>query len=249
MSLLFATTVIIAAVSTVGLTVIHRHARDLERRLRDADRSAHTDPLTGLANRAGLTRELDKLQTAVVDDHIAGILLDLDDLKPINDQHGHEAGDKVLAEVAQRIERVTAPNAVCTARLGGDEFVVLFKPKSGYLQASQSAEKLAHTICTSILRPIRIDDVHPGSVAISVSASAGVAVMPAHRLGQLIAAADIAMYRAKASGATVCRYQPQIDLAPAPVRRPAHRLRDQHPRRDPLVALPTAPPQPVREAG
>ena len=240
MSLLLATSVILAAVSTVGLTLTRRYARDLERQLRVADRSAHTDPLTGLANRAGLSRELEKLHTAVAEEHIAGILLDLDDLKPINDEHGHAAGDRVLLEVAQRIELATASTAVCTARLGGDEFVVLFKPRPGYLQASQSAERLAHMICQAIVSPIRIDTVHHGSTAISVSASAGVAVMPAHRLGHLISAADIAMYRAKASGATVCRYQPHLDRAPEPGRRPAQRLRDQRTRRDPLVGLPAA---------
>jgi diguanylate cyclase (GGDEF)-like protein len=199
------------------------------------------DPLTGLPNR---TLFSDRLRQALArakrrGTQIAVLFMDLDNFKVINDSLGHKAGDRILVAVSKRMKALLRPEDT-VARLGGDEFVVLFKPRPGYLQASQSAERLAHMICQAIVSPIRIDTVHHGSTAISVSASAGVAVMPAHRLGQLISAADIAMYRAKTSGATVCRYQPHLDRAPEPGRRPAQRLRDQRTRRDPLVGLPAA---------
>lgn len=91
-----------AVALAVALVAARRRVSDLRRRLAEADRAAHTDPLTGLANRAGLRRLIDEL--AIPDaagHHVAAIALDLDGLKSINDHHGHHVGDEVLAEVAR----------------------------------------------------------------------------------------------------------------------------------------------------
>jgi diguanylate cyclase (GGDEF)-like protein len=205
-----------------ALVDAQRRRRDLERRLAAADRMAHTDPLTGLANRAGLRRGLaDQLATTEPGELSAVVLLDIDGLKPINDRYGHEVGDAVIVEVAQRIAR-SCSGVVCSARLGGDEFVVLLTPQSNPTAAAQYAERFAYTLCSSIAQPF-VAEEQP----ITVTASAGVAVMPAADSHRLLTAADKAMYRAKINGLGVCRYQPQFDGAAEPIHRPVVRLRDQ----------------------
>ncbi len=93
---------------------------------RDADRAlrqqAEIDPLTGLANRSGLVRELDRIEREGID--CAMIFMDLDGFKLINDTRGHEIGDEVLAEVATRLRSLTS-EADFISRFGGDEFVVI----------------------------------------------------------------------------------------------------------------------------
>lgn len=177
--------------------------RELEVRLAVADRAAHTDPLTGLANRAGLQRALDH-QRAITrpSDHVAMILLDLDGLKETNDLYGHDFGDSVLVAVAHRIHE-KAGHAACAARLGGDEFVVLL---SG--GAPQDADALATELCADIASAEVMSEM-----PIRCTASAGVAVLPAHRMHQLVTAADQAMYRAKSTRAGTSRYQPLTDVA------------------------------------
>jgi hypothetical protein len=92
------------------------------RALSDERTLARTDELTGLANRRKLLAELDNFS------HVEGalLLLDLDDFKPVNDQYGHEVGDLILRQVAQRFKR-TVPAGTILARLGGDEFGILLR--------------------------------------------------------------------------------------------------------------------------
>lgn len=221
-SILLTTASLILAVGLAfALVVSCRHKRDLERRLATADKLAHTDPLTGLANRAGLRRGLASQRATTESGELSAvILLDIDGLKPINDRYGHDVGDAVIVEVAQRIAKPRA-RVVCSARLGGDEFVVLLAPQSNPTTAEQYAERFAYTLCSIIAQPIFAEDQ-----PIDITASAGVAVMPASDLHRLLPAADMAMYRAKSSGAGVCRYQPQLDGTAEPIRRPVVRLRD-----------------------
>ena len=193
------------AVLTAGLLDSHVKRRKLEQQLAVADRAAHTDPLTGLANRAGLNRALDHQRaTARPGDQVAMILLDLDGLKQTNDMYGHEFGDSVLVAVALRIHE-KAGHAACAARLGGDEFVVLLGAGDC---ATGSAESLADDLCADIASAEVMAEM-----PIRCTASAGVAVLPAHRMHQLITAADKAMYRAKSSRAGALRYQSLADVS------------------------------------
>ena len=219
--------VIVASLALSGLLTYalldtRSRVRELERKLVAADQAAHTDPLTGLANRSGLNRGLSaQLAAAGPGDHLAIVMLDLDNLKQVNDRYGHDIGDAVIAQVAARIARPRA-HVVCSARLGGDEFVVLLAPQANPTKASQYAEQFAHALCASIGQPM-IADGQP----LSVTASAGVAAMPAEHMDRLMAAADKAMYRAKSTGVALCRYLPRVDGPVQPQHRPAHRLRDQ----------------------
>ena len=154
---------------------------------------ATTDNLTGLPNRAGLIAELDRLRERALDDasEIASLFIDLDSFKAINDCHGHAVGDRVLAEIAQRLRRVAAPHFVC--RLGGDEFVVVMEgtDRAGAtFVARHIAEQLAQSIEGCAQRPLH------------ASASVGIAFgsIVDRSAEQILADADKALYLAKEAG-------------------------------------------------
>ena len=149
--------------------------------------AAATDPLTGLANRTGLAKGAARVLTDGT--RHALMLLDLDRFKPINDQHGHDAGDAVLRAVAMRLQaQIRTGDTV--ARLGGDEFVVLLADP---LPDEQLAA-LARRLDAAVRQPV---DFH--GQALTVGASIGIARSPqdGHTLAELMRHADQAMYQAK----------------------------------------------------
>jgi len=152
------------------------------------------DPLTGLYNRRALTERLEQA-VARVKRHgapAAVLFLDLDEFKSVNDQHGHNAGDEVLCEVARRLLAITRESDV-VSRLGGDEFVVLTETDV----SQQSITALAERIMRALEHPC-----HFSSGRATVGASIGVAVCPTSIMhaSELIHLADAAMYAAKRSG-------------------------------------------------
>lgn len=162
--------------------------RELRARTHVLAAAAETDPLTGSYNRAGLQARADNL---LLSGQHTLLLIDLNRFKPINDQYGHEAGDKVLIEVAHRLaEQVRDGDVV--ARLGGDEFVVLLNG----LYERNSLSNIAVRLIDRIGMPISVD-----GRALEVGSSVGLALYPEHgqSLAQLLRAADKAMYEVKAS--------------------------------------------------
>jgi diguanylate cyclase (GGDEF)-like protein len=154
---------------------------------------AHTDPLTGLANRRGLRRALREAQRPGEELVLVGI--DLDGFKTVNDMRGHDAGDAVLIEVGERLRRNLLDGDVA-ARLGGDEFAVLMHG------TADEAMLTAHRLLAVLGEPY---DVDGGSVFLS--ASLGVA-----DTGELIRDADLALRYAKQRGKNrVERYQARYD--------------------------------------
>jgi diguanylate cyclase (GGDEF)-like protein/PAS domain S-box-containing protein len=153
-------------------------------------RSLH-DQLTGLANRSLLMELADRALALAERNHYAvGLLfLDLDGFKPINDRYGHALGDRVLQMVA-RLVLGALRTSDTLARLGGDEFVVMV-PKS---DGEENLRILAHRIQTAVAA---VNDEVREPIALSVSI--GIAYSPVHGItvGQLMAAADAAMYDAK----------------------------------------------------
>ncbi|MFP4906356.1 diguanylate cyclase domain-containing protein, partial [Paraburkholderia sp. BR14261] len=154
---------------------------------------ARHDPLTGLPNRRLLAAEmsaaLERTQHRSPDYLV--FVIDLDRFKPVNDFHGHAAGDTVLCEIAARLRRVVRDGDT-VARLGGDEFAVLARVhRDDHIEA---ASELAQRLLAATRGPIDI-----GKLRINVDASIGIACCP--RDGgdpdALLRAADIAMYRAK----------------------------------------------------
>jgi diguanylate cyclase (GGDEF)-like protein/PAS domain S-box-containing protein len=155
---------------------------------------ARHDDLTSLVNRAVFLEHLAgaTIPTQHSPARFAVHYIDLDRFKPVNDTHGHAAGDKVLTEIAARI-RLLARDADIVARLGGDEFAVLQRGA----ERLEQALGLAHRILETIAQPIEID----GS-SVRVGASIGVALFPSDGADAdtLVRCADVAMYAAKASG-------------------------------------------------
>jgi diguanylate cyclase (GGDEF)-like protein len=163
-----------------------------ERRL---DALAFSDALTGLPNRLLLDDRLSQT-IASAQRHGTSFALhfyDLDGFKSINDRHGHLRGDEVLRAVAHRMER-TARQEDTVARIGGDEFVVLQPTIHGVSDAERLAERVRHAISDE---PFFVDGRDH-----RLTASAGIAVYPDHgsEPAALLAAADAALYRVKASG-------------------------------------------------
>lgn len=164
---------------------------DLARRERDSLESlAHSDPLTGALNRRGLERRGNAMMLEARPDALVALyLVDLDDFKLVNDRFGHEAGDRVLIEVAHRVrQHLRAADLV--ARLGGDEFVVVAGSLSGPAAAQQLATKLVHALG----EPLRVYGHQ-----INMRASIGLALAPQEGsdCATLIGLADDAMYRHK----------------------------------------------------
>jgi diguanylate cyclase (GGDEF)-like protein/PAS domain S-box-containing protein len=154
---------------------------------------AHYDSLTGLANRTLLQVHLERRLTHCPDGaRLALLYLDLDGFKEINDTLGHDAGDVVLAEIARRLQGLLRPRDFI-ARLGGDEFVVLAEDAG-----EASAIALVDRMLAAIAEPMQIE----GRKA-QVGASIGIALAPQHArsAAELLLAGDVAMYKAKTSGA------------------------------------------------
>ncbi|MBI3903822.1 MAG: EAL domain-containing protein [Nitrosomonadales bacterium] len=167
---------------------------------------AHYDALTGIPNRTLL---IDRMQQALAHSRRENKLLvicylDLDGFKPVNDELGHKAGDRVLIEIASRLKNEIREGDT-VARLGGDEFVLL-------LVGMENPEELAGTLqrlLASIAHPVVVDDK-----SIVLSASIGVAVYPDDDADAdtLMRHADQAMYVAKQSGKNRCHlYDPEHD--------------------------------------
>ena len=164
----------------VDLLQLQHQTRDL----------AHTDPLTGLANRRALDEGIaGLLATGDGSMPFKLVLLDLDGFKPVNDRHGHAIGDRLLCSVAERLRDVVGGDGL-VARHGGDEFAVLIPPYSPLMQFP-----LVDRLLIALVRPHQIE-----GLPITVGASAGVAQWPAHGADAdaLFDYADRALYQAKA---------------------------------------------------
>jgi diguanylate cyclase (GGDEF)-like protein len=149
---------------------------------------AETDSLTGLHNRGAFDARLDALVAVNGLQSCALIMIDLDGFKHYNDRHGHPAGDTVLQAVGRAIDSAVRERDF-SFRYGGDEFAIVL-PRTRVDQAVQVAGRVRQAI-----------KEHP-IVAATLTASAGVACFPIHAADKsaLTAAADAALYRAKAAG-------------------------------------------------
>lgn len=163
---------------------------------------AHHDALTGLPNRILFQERLGAAFEQVQQSgHLFTLLcLDLDGFKAVNDTLGHAAGDELLRQVAQRISNCLCENDVL-ARLGGDEFAIL----QGVPQHPEDADALARRIVGRLNEPFVIL-----SQKVTIGVSIGIAVAPSNGTSPdlLLRNADLALYRAKASGRrTYCFYE------------------------------------------
>jgi diguanylate cyclase (GGDEF)-like protein len=181
---------------------------------------AHYDGLTDLANRFLFNETLTSaLRRRPEEDEVAVLCLDLDRFKSVNDTLGHPAGDKLLCDVARRIEAAVRPQDL-VARLGGDEFAILLQGRSG----ARLAETAAKRVIAALARPFVIDDVQVvTSTSIGVALAGGDGDEQAGRDGTgrdgastLMKQADLALYAAKAQGrGRFAYFAPGMDEAAA----------------------------------
>ena len=167
-------------------------SQDLEEQLRY---DATHDSLTGLYNRAWFLDRLKKTQQQADEneDYLFAVLfLDLDRFKTVNDSLGHVAGDRLLAHIADRLQKCL-PESIPVARLGGDEFTIIVEGITDISQASQIAE----VICQSLRQTYVVD-----SYEVFITASVGIALSSSDRqeVFNLLRNADIALYEAKTRG-------------------------------------------------
>jgi diguanylate cyclase (GGDEF)-like protein len=172
--------------------------QDSRARIQDLEARVDVDPLTDVLNRRGFERELKRSLAYVKRYGVSAALIyvDLDEFKPVNDRHGHGAGDLVLKAIAAALLRnVRASDVV--ARLGGDEFVVLL----WNVNAAEAAAKAADLEAAVFGTPVRF-----GASTLVVGASAGVALLGAlDAPADILTRADAAMYARKAERHTTPR--------------------------------------------
>ncbi len=178
----------------------------------EIQRLAFYDPLTALPNRRLLLDRLHKLMDSSVHSSARGAILfiDLDNFKTLNDNLGHETGDLLLKEVAQRLQSAVRKSDL-VARLGGDEFVVLLENGSEQLDVvTQHVETVAEKILAALDCPYRLNgSEHHGS------ASIGVYVFDTSRdtVSEMLKRADLAMYQSKVAGRNGIRFfEPEMQV-------------------------------------
>ena len=177
-----------------GGFLIRQVIRDLAEREKRAARDAGHDLLSGLANRKLFAQwvdyELARHRREKV--HFAVMYFDIDHFKDINDRHGHDAGDRMIMAVSQRIAETLRPTDRL-ARFGGDEFAIL---QTG-VRTMRDAEALANRILDAMRRSFAI-----GRLDVTSSVSIGIALCPdnASERDDLMKLADLALYRAKKEG-------------------------------------------------
>jgi len=185
--------------------MLDRIEHEIRTRDSEVEHLAHmatTDVLTRVPNRLAFHRALERLLTQPQGDLVGIVMVDLDGFKEVNDRYGHDIGDAVLVDVAQRIASVVRPRDTF-ARIGGDEFALVCDALSGL----DEAERIADRIVDALRPPIAV----PG-VCVRVGASIGLAVGRAEDVQLMIDRADSSMYRAKRRGGGVVAWHTTFGL-------------------------------------
>jgi diguanylate cyclase (GGDEF)-like protein len=208
---------VVTVVSTLGLWIIQRRRRDLSTERRAAKEKINSlaffDQLTGLPNRTLL---LDRLkQTLVVSarngNHGALLFIDLDNFKTLNDTLGHDMGDLLLKQVAQRLT-LSVREGDTVARLGGDEFVVVLAGLGTVEEdVAIGIERVGEKILATLNQPYQLGDMPRYSTA-----SIGITLFRGDlaTIDDLMKQADLAMYKAKEAGRNAWRFfDPHMESA------------------------------------
>lgn len=167
----------------------------IERRIH---KLAYFDPLTGLPNRSQMHERLEQMVTAARQNntHIAVLFLDLDRFKPINDSMGHPAGDRVLKEVATRLQNCIKRQDL-VSRMSGDEFTIALADQKSPDSAANTAVKVGERILHALQQPFFIEQRE-----LFLTGSIGIAIFPhdGQTVTELLKNSDMAMYHAKDDG-------------------------------------------------
>lgn len=160
-------------------------------RTQELDYEAHTDALTRLPNRRALDRELPALLGDERVQPLCAVMIDLDNFKRVNDEHGHAVGDLVLTSMSTLLRAVTRDSDMAV-RLGGEEFLLIFT-NTGLAQAEKICERLIASV-----RAYPWTRLAPG---LSCTVSAGVSQLkPFERVPEWLERSDVALYEAKHAG-------------------------------------------------
>lgn len=184
------------------LPALVRASRSLREYVAEIRFQARHDSLTGLSNRVALHEHVRSALDGLPDgEHVAVLLVDLDRFKEVNDSLGHDAGDELLLDIAERL--VEAADGAPVSRLGGDEFAVVLARTT-----PREAVEIGHALRRSIEAPGSVR-----GIPVSVDASIGIALAPEDgtEVNQLVRRADVAMYAAKQGRAGVLRYDVETD--------------------------------------
>jgi diguanylate cyclase (GGDEF)-like protein len=205
--------IMIGLMVAVGLIVVwliqyrfmHRASLRLRTQSEENAQLALHDPLTGLPNRRLLSERLERaaLLSERTGSRVALMMLDVDRFKEVNDTLGHDNGDTLLRQVADRL-RGAVRDMDTVARLGGDEFAVLLPS----VARVEDAELLGRRVLDVFAEPFEID-----GLALHVDSSIGLAIIPDHAddVSTLMQHADVAMYVAKSTHTGLATYSPQDD--------------------------------------
>ncbi len=162
---------------------------------KDAARLAMYDSLTGLSNRHRMAQRLDSTLRAyqVAKRSCALIMMDLDRFKQVNDTLGHQAGDELLKQVAQRLQKIVKETGAEIGRLGGDEFQIMLPD----IDDRGRLGEIAKTVISMVSQPYSV-----GGARCVIGTSAGIAIAPYDGITseELVRNADLALYAAKGGG-------------------------------------------------
>lgn len=183
----------VTCVRTNAAQTFNAHLQDLtaqRREEQELQRLANVDMLTGLANRACFYRRVEDALTLALP--VTVVIVDINRFKDVNATLGNAVGDRILCELARRLERAVGPNAT-VARIGGDEFAILLPE----CDASEQAKDVAHAVIAHMAEPIVIDGHE-----VRLSVSCGVAIAPVHAQEalELIGNAELALFKAASIG-------------------------------------------------
>ena len=177
-----------------GVITSVRFVDDLVRAQEELTHAAHHDAVTGMLNRHEVLNQLAGITThpARTGTDVAVVFCDLDVFKPINDEHGHAAGDDVLRAVAERIRACIRADDLA-ARIGGDELLVVLPSVHSLEEATHLAEKIRDTVTGVITTRSGVEVVTTVSIGVTLA-------HPGESGDEMVQRADRAMYEAKRAG-------------------------------------------------
>jgi diguanylate cyclase (GGDEF)-like protein/PAS domain S-box-containing protein len=197
----------------INYIAVIKDVTERKRMEEDVHRLAFYDPLTSLPNRRLLHDRIEQTLASSKrsGNHSALLMIDLDNFKPLNDHFGHDAGDLLLIEVANRL-KCCVREVDTVARLGGDEFVIIINElHPDALQSRELVGMIAEKIRSSLNAPYHLP-IHYGGDLVQIehdcSASIGVAIFSAQYVqgNEIMKWADQAMYKAKEDGRNLVRF-------------------------------------------
>jgi len=193
-------------VALLGISTDISYQKQIENEVRSL---ALTDPLTNLPNRRLITERIEQAQyrSKRHNTYCAVLFADLDKFKQVNDLYGHEIGDQLLIEVANRLRRQVRDTDT-VARTGGDEFIVLLE---GLGAEKKQATDYAAEISEKMIK-ILSEEYYFGDIKLNISASIGITLFidDAHSTSRIISNADADMYKHKPNGCNQHRLVPPL---------------------------------------